>query len=239
MKIFLSSFLFGCILVGCDYIKSEKKYYSNGAVESIWHFENDTLNGVKEGYWENGKLSYRFRYVNGKKSGEFEVFYKNGNIAERGTFIDDLRHGPYFEFFATDSGRVKLEAYIVIVDTSEFYFSCREFNHAGVVVKDQNWLTVNETSKNGLKMLELIYAGQEEYDSALLIAGNFDFRFNELSPSLQDTIKFLNNRIEIERNNITSGSKFFRAKFYGFKNNVKLDTVFSKTNIKFVEIRLR
>lgn len=231
----LFSIVLACI--SCSKKKELVEYYPNGSIKSVWHFEYDTLNGVKDIYWENGSLAVRDTYSNGKRNGDCYSFYKNGWIAEKATFENGLLHGKVYTYFSDDSAKLKREVYKVLEGDKEFNYYEREFNSEGEIIEDDKNLEFHWV--NNLEPLILNYVGSEEYDSMQIVIGNYDHRLKEVRPFSEDTLKFNGNTLTIPYQNKLLTNEFLRGRFYGFNNERKGDTIFYSTYIMPFEEKLK
>lgn len=62
-------------------------YNSNGLIDAIKNYENDTLNGLYEVY-ENGKLDRNYSYYKGRQYGPYKTFYNNGILKSEGFLVN-------------------------------------------------------------------------------------------------------------------------------------------------------
>ncbi|MGB2127952.1 MAG: toxin-antitoxin system YwqK family antitoxin [Flavicella sp.] len=113
----------GVLSYTCNYVKGrkvgeEKKWYSNGQLESHRFYNDGVKVGIHKGWWpsglpkftlefntqgayhgivkewfENGTLSKSFHYVNGKEEGGQQLYKPNGNIRANYVVRDGERYG--------------------------------------------------------------------------------------------------------------------------------------------------
>ncbi len=229
--------LFILAIISCKEREKMNEYYSNDGIKTVWYFKNDTSNGVKEVYWKNGNVSQRYNYLRGRKNGEYLLFFKNGWIAEKGTFTNDLRHRKVYNYYASDSAKLKREAYIVLEGDKGFYYYIRDFNRAGTMVEEQRQLEFQRTNRNG--QIAFNYVGEETFDSMKIVVGSYDYRFSENRTLLQDTFKFHDRTVSIPSQNRMLTNEFLRGKFLGFKGHERGDTIFTSIEIRYFEEKLK
>ncbi len=87
-----------------------KYFASNGKVESICNFINDTIEiGTSRYYYENGNIKDSIEYNKGKKEGWQKSYYKNGTIESKIYFKNDLVDGKSYRYH--ENGKLKAETF--------------------------------------------------------------------------------------------------------------------------------
>ena len=66
----------------------EINFYSNGNIEGIRHFQNDSLNGSVFLFMNNGNLSRIVDFKNGNLDGRYYLYNSKGEIVEKYTYKD-------------------------------------------------------------------------------------------------------------------------------------------------------
>ncbi len=125
-------------LVYTGYFKDDKpvgemkRYYPNGGVRVIMHYDNKSAKARARFFWQNGelaaqgnyintkrdsvwlyysyytkKISYRVEYIIGARNGMTQSFYPDGDIAEETIWKNDQKTGSWKQFF--DNGQLKSE----------------------------------------------------------------------------------------------------------------------------------
>ena len=234
-------YILGLTLVfACSKDKKMIAKYPSGKIKTVWYYQQDTLNGIKEGYYENGRPYYVLIYRNGKKNGEFRFFYDNGFISRSGIFKDDNLKGSYYKYYSTDSGRVMSEEYIMNHQGQHYYSYIKRYNQEGNLTEHERFLIVEMDHVSGKRNAIFKYVGMESYDSIKIVAGEFSDEFQPLNEAQLDTFNFVNDLAIIPISNLGVDSKnFIRGKFLGYKAIDKRgDSIAVKTWSQFYEQKL-
>jgi hypothetical protein len=222
----------GVLLYSC---REEKKVvltsYPSGNPKSVWIFEIDTLDGIKELYWENGNLSARFSYARGKKNGPFILFYKNGNPAQSGETVDNQIRGVNYQYFVDDSAKVEIESYELLYKGMAFNYYKRTFDKAGRLVDDDKFLSLEGRAVGWA----IHYRGDAVFDSMKVAIGQFGEDFQLDSIAQADTISFVGDSLILKDFPRGKNRHLLRGVFWGYENHSAGDTIKQKTLVRFFE----
>lgn len=86
---------------------TEKKYYQNGNLSEISHWEQDVLDGLTIRYYDSGKVMMRIFYMNGRLDGEYNVYGPDENILIQGQYENNKREGKWIYY--KENGHVENE----------------------------------------------------------------------------------------------------------------------------------
>jgi antitoxin component YwqK of YwqJK toxin-antitoxin module len=85
----------------------EKRYYRNGQLHYIEHYENGILHGEYKSYFRNGQPSKEGKLVNGEWDGEVRGWYETGEPKYVYNMKNGIEHGLYKSWFKDGSIKLK------------------------------------------------------------------------------------------------------------------------------------
>lgn len=88
-----------------------ERYFENGSIQYIIHYENGLLHGLVQEYYENGQLTYEEEYVNGVRNGIYKSYYPNGIINVSGYYLNGKQTGEWKQYY--ENGQVGEEGSFV------------------------------------------------------------------------------------------------------------------------------
>ena len=102
----------GTTLIEAEYrdnmLQGERRfYYSNGYLDMIETYRNDTLHGPYKKFYEDGSIYIEQEFVEGAMQGWSIKYYPNGKIEEKVAIKDNLENGPFYEYY--ENGNIKAE----------------------------------------------------------------------------------------------------------------------------------
>ncbi|MBL0745959.1 toxin-antitoxin system YwqK family antitoxin [Chryseolinea lacunae] len=234
-SLFLLFFLF-LVMLSCDRTKQTILKYPNGNVKVIWSYQNDTLNGTKEGFRENGTCDYVVSFKDGREHGKYRAYYDNGFVARAGEFNKGKIHGRHYFYFLSDSGKVETEDYVMTVGNSYYYFYKKRFDVQGALLEDQRIMTIGQDERNAAVFK---YVGDVVYDSMKIISGPFNIDFEKAKNGRFDTTDFIKDMAVVPLGDLAIDSAgYIRGKFLGYSSRMRGDTVTVKWMINYFEQKL-
>jgi antirestriction protein ArdC len=218
----------------------EVEYFPDHTVKSVSYYKNDSLNGIKETFYKNGKLSSRVGFQNGLIHGDFLTFFRNGSIDRSGHFKKGLRYGHFYKYYASDSGRIKLDTYMVIVDKDEYEYYSKLYDEQGVLIGNERTLDVSldrVPDKRTQFLVNIHCVDSATYDSMKIVVGKFE-DLNAKGVKKLDTVRFENNRASFMVDAHALDDSTVRGTFLAYSQFVKEDTLVKETLVKFFEERI-
>lgn len=94
----------GKVKLECEISKGMKNgkckgYYSNGNLEFISYYKNDTLNGSSKFFHDNGQLHWEVEFLMGVKNGKIKYYDSLGRLYQQSSFKDNDLQGESFSYY--------------------------------------------------------------------------------------------------------------------------------------------
>ncbi len=112
-----------------------KRFFSDGSLEEVAHYQMDKLSGKRTIYHNNGKPEIEEHYIDDVIHGEYTVFYKNGKPEISGSYTDGIMQGLLTRYYET--GEIMEE---VTMENNQEHGPFKEYYANGKVQWEGNYM---------------------------------------------------------------------------------------------------
>lgn len=211
-------------------------YYPNGVVYAIHNFDSGYVYGTSSYFTKLGTLSKRITYSRSVKHGPYEIYYPSGNIHETGNYVDDVKRGKIFQFYESDSSKIKNEMYVLDTKDGDFTYYIKKYDLNGKLTSvDQPFEVIlpDDTLLVGSSARVKFRFNNREYDSAIVVLGDFD------NPNYvykkNDTIEFIGKETSSSFSFLKPGLNRIRGQWIIYKKEQDADSTYEYTSFGLFE----
>lgn len=173
-------------------ITEHKEYYPNGKLKVKGYFRGGMKNGEFFHYDTNGELEALITYSNDTLEGPFKVFYPNGKLKEITYFTKGKPDGWSYEYW--ENGKKKKALHFANITGGSRTNQFIVFNEAGAVITDSShFMTIDsrDTIRFGeeisfqFKLEAPFYRSESQMR---ILVGGFDNKYRLVDSTRTDTV---------------------------------------------------